>query len=167
MQSRKAVRFLAWVGWAALVAGCASNEPKVTLRFHEQVSGPLPGQHVRQIDVPATGQQLAISPFPVLSEKDVLEARLYPTAGGNAVQLRFDLHGANLLNELTTRARGQYLVVLLDARPVAAVLLDQIIRNGQFLLEGDFTDAEAQALVDELNRLAGRPRDTGDVRHAP
>ncbi len=167
MQSSKALRLLLWAGLAALLIGCASNKPKVTLRFHEQVSAALPEPRAMEVEVPATEQKLTISPYPVLSEKDVLEARLYPTAGGNAVQLRFDLHGTNLLNELTTRARGQYVVVFLDARPIAAVLLEQIISNGQFLLEGDFSDDEAQKLVDDLNKLAGRPHDTGDVRHAP
>jgi preprotein translocase subunit SecD len=167
MQSRKAMRWIVAIGGALSLVACATKRDTVTLRFFEEASTALPDQHVRQIEVPATGQHLTINPFPTLTEKDVLEARLYPTAGGNAVQLRFDLHGANLLNELTTRSRGQSVVILLNERPVAAVLLDQIISNGQFLLEGDFTDVEAEKLVADLNKLAGRPRDTGDVRHAP
>jgi preprotein translocase subunit SecD len=149
-----------------LGAGCASA-PKITLRLHEQVSGSLPAGRIREIEVASTGQQLTIDPFPALTEKDVLEAQLFPTAGGDAVLLRFDLHGANLLDELTTRARGEYVVVLWDERPVAAVLLNERITNGQFLLEGDFTDEEAKAIVESLNKLAGRPRDYGDTRHAP
>ena len=162
MQSHKpAHSALALVG-LLLVAGCASTSDKMTLRFHA-----LPESHVREIEVPATGQKLAISPFPTLSEKDVLEARLYPTAGGDAVMLRFDLHGSNLLDELTTRARGQYVVVLMNEKPVATVLLQERITNGQFLLEGDLTDEEAKKLVASLNKLAGRKRDYGDTRHEP
>jgi hypothetical protein len=83
------------------------------------------------------------------------------------VWLRFDLIGAHLLEGLTTGSRGQYLVVMMNDRPVAAVLMDHCITDGQFLLEGDFTDAEAREWVDALNKLANRRRDFGDTRFTP
>jgi preprotein translocase subunit SecD len=165
MQRQKKAQICWVIGLLCLLAGCASHRDKLALRFHEQADAALPETHFREVAVEATGQKLAINPFPTLSEKDVLEARLYPTAGGDAVLLRFDRHGANVLNEMTTRTRGQYVVVLLNERPVAAVLLDQIISNGQFLLEGDFTEEQAKRLVADLNKLAGRPRDFGEKRH--
>lgn len=167
MQTHKALRTAIAIALTLVGIGCATDRQQITLRFHEQVEGALPESRVREINVPATGQKLTISPFPTLSEKDVMEARLYPTAGGDAVMLRFDLHGANKLDELTTRARGQYLVVLVNERPVAVVLLQERITNGQFLVEGDFTDDEAKKLVSSINKLAGRNRDVGDTRHAP
>ncbi len=150
----------------ALGIGCAS-QPKVTLRFHEQVSEALPESRVRVVDVPHSDQRVTVDPFAQLTEKDVLEAQLRPTPGGNAVWLRFDLHGANKLNELTTRMRGEYLVVLMNDRPVAAVLVDRRIVTGEFLLEGDMTDDEARELVDGLNHFSGRRRDYGDTRFKP
>jgi preprotein translocase subunit SecD len=67
--------------------------------------------------------------------------------------LRFDIHGAIKFDELTTRSRGQYLVTFLNGRPVAAWLVDQRITNGQFLVEGDFSDEEAKKAVESLNRM--------------
>jgi preprotein translocase subunit SecD len=79
---------------------------------------------------------------------------LYDTAGGKAIFLRFDAHGTVLLDEMTTRLRGQYVAVLINKRPVSAWLVDQRIINGQFLIEGDFTDEEAKKVVDDLNKLS-------------
>lgn len=114
------------------LAGCAwfRSTPPVTVRFHEQVSEALPASHVRVVDVPSTHQRIAVDPYPQLTEKNIVEAKLEQTPGGPAVRLRFDLHGANTLAEMTTRMRGQYIVVFVDDRPVAAVLVDQRITNG-------------------------------------
>ena len=65
-------------------------------------------------------------------------AATHQTAGGTAILLRFDTHGAIVLDELTTRTRGEYLVTFLNDRPVAAWLVDQRITNGEFLCRRRF-----------------------------
>jgi hypothetical protein len=153
-----------------LASGCALFKPKpppVTLRFHEQADAALPDGHVRQVNVPGTDQQIAVDPFPQLNERDIRQARLVPTPGGQAALLFFDLHGANVLSEMTTRLRGRYFVVFVDDRPVAIVLVEKRITDGQFLLEGDLTDAQVRALVDDLNQIAGKRKDFGDTKFAP
>jgi preprotein translocase subunit SecD len=84
----------------------------------------------------------------------VQSAELYNTSGGKAVFLRFDPHGEIVLDEMTTRTRGQYVVVMVNNHPVSAWLVDQRIINGQFLIEGEFTDEEARKIVDDLNKLS-------------
>ena len=127
--------------------------PLQTLRFHEQVAGNLPVEHVRQVSVSSTRQQLAINPYPTLTERDVLAAKLTPTAGGDAVLLKFDAHGANVLAEMTTRMRGQSVVVFVNERPVAAVLVERANATGELLLTGDLTDEQTKLLVDSLNKV--------------
>src|SRR5437899_641797 len=97
---------------AALV-GCAlfSKREQTTLRFHEQASAALPESRVRTVELPQLGMRVTISPFPTLSENDIKSAELVPTAGGAAVMLHFDMHGESVLDEMTTRLRGQYIVV--------------------------------------------------------
>jgi hypothetical protein len=153
-----------------LASGCAFLKPKpppVTLRFHEQADASLPETHIRVAYVPGTQQRIIVDPFAQLTERDVLEARLVSTPGGQAVLLKFDLHGANLLSEMTTRMRGRYVVVFVDEEPVAAVLVEQRITNGQFLLEPDLTDDKIRALVDNLSKIAGKKKDFGDTKFAP
>jgi len=149
----------------AVVTGCAG--PRHTLRFHEEVPDNLPNSRARRIALPRTNLPISVNPFPSLNEKDVYEARLELTNAGDAVLIRFDGHGATVLAEMTTRLRGQRFVVLVDEKPVAVMLVERVIKDGQFLLLGDLTEEEAKSLVESLNKLAGRHRDYGDTRYAP
>lgn len=137
-----------------LAAGCASfgDKEATTVRFHEQISSSLPSKLYRDITIPPLGLTIQVDRFPVLTERDIAEAQLLPTPGGSAILLRLEPHGTMALNELTTRSRGRYLVVFLDGRPVAAWFMDRRIENGEFVLEGDFTDEEAKKAVESLNR---------------
>lgn len=139
-----------------LAAGCATsgNHKPMTLRIHEQVDTGLPEGHWREVQIPKTGLTLRVDPFPVLTERNVEVAEPYETSGGLAVMLLFDAHGMFVLDEVTTRDRGRYLVVFLNDRPVTARLVDRRLVHGQFLLEGDFTDTEARQLINDLNQMA-------------
>jgi preprotein translocase subunit SecD len=137
-----------------ILGGCATGQKRSTLRFHEQVDASLPKAYAQVVEVPRVNLRLTIAAVPTLTERDVVEASLVETAGGAAVLLKFDPHGAIKLDEMTTRARGQRVVVLLDEQPVAVVLIEQRLTTGRFLLEGDFTDEQARQLVDSLNKGA-------------
>ena len=165
MQSLKMVLKMLVVGPVALalLTGCAmfaalrapqQSKADTTLGIYEEADSALPADTVQSVIIPRTGLRLTISPFPTLTEEDVQNAELYNTAGGKAVFLRFDPHGEMALDELTTRLRDRYLVVMINKRPVSAWLVNQRITNGQFLVEGDFTDEEAKKIVDDLNVLS-------------
>jgi preprotein translocase subunit SecD len=145
------------------LTGCALfrkfGSPTTTVRIHEQASSALPADYLLDVEIPSMNLKLSVSPYPTLSEKDILTADLYDTAGGKAILLRFDAHGLFVLDEMTTRSRGQYLVTFVNTRPVAAWFVNQRILNGQFLIEGDFTDEEARQIVNGLNKMskANRP----------
>jgi preprotein translocase subunit SecD len=142
---------------AALFVGCALFREKpeeTTVRLYEQADSALPPENHQTVEIAHTDLRLTINPFPTLTERDVQSAELYDTAGGKAIFLRFDAHGTVLLDEMTTRIRGKYLAVLINKRAVSAWLVDQRIINGQFLIEGDFTDEEARKVVDDLNKLS-------------
>jgi preprotein translocase subunit SecD len=145
---------------AMLAGGCAlfGKRDRTTLRWHEQVSGSLPDSRAMNVTVPKADLRVTVSPYPTLSEKDVLSAEIQETAGGAAIMVRFDAHGTFVLDEMTTRTRGRYVVVFLKGRPVAVWMVDRRLTNGQYLLEGDFTEAEARAAADDLNRLAKKRR---------
>ena len=152
MQILKAALCFVLVG--PLLTGCALFHKKdelATLRIYEEANAALPAENRQEVTIPRTGLRLSISPFPTLTEQDVQSAELYDTAGGKGIFLRFDPHGTIVLDEMTTRTRGQYIVVLINNHPVSAWLVDQRIVNGQFLVEGDFTDEDAKKVVDGLN----------------
>ena len=145
---------------AVALTGCAlfSKKEVTTVRVHEEASTALPAEHILTAEIPKTELKLAVAPFATLTERDVLSAELYDTAGGKAILLRFDIHGTILLDECTTRNRARYLVTFINNRPVAAWLVNQRILNGQFLVEGDFTDDEAKRVVDALTEMSKKNR---------
>jgi preprotein translocase subunit SecD len=153
MQTHK---ILLGVALLLLAAGCGTfgGHKPMTLQICEQVDNTLPEGHWREVQIPKTELTLRIDTTPVLTGRDVTEAQPFETSGGLAVMLHFNAHGMFALDEVTTRNRGRYLVVFLNDRPVAARLVDQRLVHGQFLLEGDFTDAEARQLIDDLNQMA-------------
>jgi preprotein translocase subunit SecD len=148
----------------ACFAGCSTiasmhkKPEEVSLRIHEEASSSLPSESFTSVEIPHTNVKIAITPFPTLTESDVQSAELYDTAGGKAIFLRFDPHGTIVLDEMTTRDRGQYVVIFLNKHPVGSWLVDQRIINGQFLVEGDFTDEEAKKAVEQLNKLSAKNR---------
>ena len=150
-----------WLVMVMLLAtGCAmfgNRKPSMTMRIYEQVDSAFRTGHWREVEIPKTELTLRVDSFPVLTERDVEVAEPFETSGGLAVMLRFDAHGMFVLDEVTTRNRSRYLVVFLNDRPVTAWLVDHRLVHGQFLLEGDFTDAEARQLIDDLN-LAAKKR---------
>jgi preprotein translocase subunit SecD len=141
----------------ALATGCATNR-QTTIRFHEQVSSSLPESRVLPVAFPKAELALSVDPSPALSEHDIQRAEPHQTAGGTAVLLQFDAHGQFKLDELTTRCRGRHLVVFVNDRPATAWLVDRRLTNGQFLLEGDFSDEDAAQIIESLNRAAAKGR---------
>jgi len=155
MQSYKP---LCWVLLGVLVVGCSlfPKQKTVLLRWHEEATSNLSEGRAVPIAVPSTGLTFSISPFASLNERDIQAAEIVPTSGGAAILVRFDPHGTFALEEMTTRSRGQHVIVFLNDRPVASWRVEKCLTNGQFLLEGDFTDAEAQNAVTELNRQSAK-----------
>jgi hypothetical protein len=140
----------------SLASGCAlfdRTEP-VTLRIYEQVNESLPEPFVKRVTLPKTEKSIAVRSAPTLTEEKVANAVLTQTIGGAAILLRFDPHGIIELNELTTRCRGQFLVIFLNNRPVASWLVDRPLTRGQLLVEGDFGEEEARKAVESLNQQA-------------
>ncbi len=139
-----------------LLAGCAlfRHPPETTLRLYEQITSTLPDDDVRLVAIPKLGLKIPLNPFATLSERDVGNAVLGQTPGGATINLQFDANGAMVFDEMTTRCRGQYIVTFLNGRPVAAWLVDRRVTNGQFVVEGDFTDEDARKAVEALNKLS-------------
>jgi len=142
-----------FVGCGTIAAMGKKPEDEVTLRIYEESNSSLPTETFQTVEIPHTGVKLSIGLFPALTERDVQSAELYDTAGGKAIFLRFDPHGTIMLDEMTTRDRGQYLVIFLNNHPIGTWFVGQRIINGQFLVEGDFTDEAAKKAVEALNKL--------------
>ncbi len=139
-----------------LLSGCAifGGGEKTTIWFHEQVDDALPVTHRREVTVPISRLQISVSPRPTLTEKDLDAAEVVETSGGLAILLRFDSHGTNALDQMTTRGRGHYIVIFLNGDPLVAWLVDRRLSLGQFLLEANLTAYQTREIVKDLNKQA-------------
>jgi protein-export membrane protein SecD len=100
--------------------------------------------------------QLAYQPTG-LSGKNLKDAYVdYQTQGVGSPQiaLRFDDEGTKLFAEITKRNVGKPVAIFLDGEVISAPTIQQEIVNGQAVITGDFTLAEATDLVKRLNEGA-------------
>ena len=135
---------------AALVSGCGifpEMNPENPLSFHEEGNFVEQSDMVRTDEMPGTGLKVTYNTFPLLSERDLVSAKLEDTAAGPSIELQFDDHGTVQLDHITTKARDHYLVICIDAKPVAAWYVTKRITDGKFSLCGDFTEAQAKRYV--------------------
>lgn len=131
--------------------GCALfNKKENTLRLHEEVSSALPSPRVRQVELPSAGGTITVSPYAVLTERELEGVQLVATASTPVIMLKFDPHGTVLLDEATTRVRGQRLVVFINDQPVMIWPVRERIVNGQFLLRLDWPSDDIRTLATTL-----------------
>lgn len=70
------------------------------------------------------------------------------------VSLQFDTEGAKLFADITKRNIGKQIAILLDGDIISAPTVQAEIPNGQAVITGNYTLAEAKALVSRLNEGA-------------
>jgi preprotein translocase subunit SecD len=154
-------------GLLPLALGCAGARSPVSLALHEPLNPRLPASQRQWVTVEPSQQPLAISRFAALTERDLLRAEVVEQDGRKALELHFDAHGAAVLYELTMRLRGQPVAVFVNGRPVAAVRVPAPRDDGVLRVSGEFTDEQLWRWQSDLNRVAARRRDRGDVAHQP
>lgn len=88
-----------------------------------------------------------------LSGKQLKRATLEfdPNTGIPQVLLQFDAEGTRLFSELTTRTVNKKIAIFLDGEILSAPTVNVPITNGQAVISGQFSVAEARELVTRLN----------------
>lgn len=67
------------------------------------------------------------------------------------VAIKFDKEGADLFGELTDRNIGKQIAIFLDGQIISAPRVNTAIKDGEAVIEGDFTIPEAKELSQRLN----------------
>jgi hypothetical protein len=150
-----------------LGGGCKST-PKTTeekkdvsaIRLHmESVAGP--GTMTQTVSVIRTDPvSVTILSAPVLTESDVVAARVLDTTAGFAVELKFSTTGTLLLEEYTASNPGKHFVIFgqwgdkgKDGRWLAAPLITHRITDGILSFTPDMNRDDAYRLVLGLNNV--------------
>ena len=107
---------------------------------------------------------------PILSEANIVEARVIDAPGGFAIQLQFDESSTLVLEQYSAANPGKHLVIVakwgnspLDGRPLAAPLITHRISNGVLSFTPDMTRSEADRLVAGLGTISKETR-KGDFK---
>lgn len=144
---------------AAAAAGCASwgNKEKyreASVRLHLEVNA-AQGTNVwvgRSAPFP-----VSVDRQPFLTEFNVEKASVADSLGGFVIVLQFNAEGTLLLEQYTTAYRGKRAGILAEFgefRWLAAPVMQGRIVNGQFVFTPDATRAEAERIVQGVNRVA-------------
>jgi preprotein translocase subunit SecD len=162
--------FLAVAILLAPLCGCSlldfkRNEPTAILRIHMELSpdnatGPE-GQAETISLLRADPVQVTIDKDPLLTEANIVAAKVVDTPDAQAVEVRFDENGTWILEQYSASNPGRHFVIfaqwgkrLKDSRWLAAPLVTHRINDGILSFTPDMSHDEAAQLVLGLNNVA-------------
>jgi preprotein translocase subunit SecD len=108
---------------------------------------------------------LTIGRDPILTEANVVAAKIMDTPGGFAIEIQFDETGAWLLEQYSAANPGGHFAIfgqwgdkLANGRWLAAPIITRRIANGVLAFTPDASRTEADQLVLGLNHVAAKIR---------
>lgn len=137
------------------------HEPIGALRIHIESTGNAQGTGQTVQILRDNPVQVTIANEPILTEEDIVQAKLVETPGGFAIEVKFDETGAWTLEQFTAANPGKHFAIfgqwsdqVKDGRWLAAPLITQRIADGIFAFTPDMSRDEAKKLVLGLNAVA-------------
>jgi hypothetical protein len=163
-------RFNTYLVLAALlgfVCGCHTTDKKTkevsALRVHLQANPNDVGATDTVSVLRGDPLSVAVGHMPILTEANVLAAKVIDSPGGYSVEIQFDESATLMLEQYTAANPGRHLVIfgqwgdkLADGRWLAAPLITHRISNGQLAFTPDITRAEADRFVLGLNNVSAK-----------
>ena len=164
--------FLALAMLAALLAGCTAmqtlgfkkDEPLGTLRVHIELS---PSNATASKDTAQTVTVLRADPVnvtidkdPVLTENNLVAAKVVKTPDAPVIEVRFDENGTWILEQYSAANPGRHFVIyaqwgkdMKDGRWIAAPLITRRLNNGILSFTPDMSTNETDQLITGLNNV--------------
>jgi preprotein translocase subunit SecD len=171
--SRRFNLFLALAVAAGLVAGCKStmsdlglekNQPMGALRVHIELSpnnAALASETAENVSVLRSQPvKVTIDKDPVLTENNLIAAKVIATPDAPAIEVRFDVNGTWILEQYSAANPGRHFVIyaqwgkdMKDGRWIAAPLITKRIDNGILSFTPDMSTNETDQLITGLNNV--------------
>ena len=142
----------------ALLGACAGAPPGPPQHsFDVHATADKPSASTRTLADPL-GQAVLVVARAELTQRDVQRAEVVLGNGGRpGVLVTFDGAASQRLAQLTERQRGKALAIVIDGRLRMLPRVSEPVRDGQVMLEGFDSQAEAEALARQLNALRAAP----------
>jgi hypothetical protein len=146
----------------ALFAGCQTDKKKDQVgAIYIHIQAPAMGTGENVTVLRSSPVEVHISHDPILTEANLLGAKVINTQGGFAITLQFDDDGSLLLESYSSANFGRHFVIYgqwgekaTDGRWLAAPSIEQRISDGVLTFTPDCSREEADNLVAGLNAVA-------------
>jgi preprotein translocase subunit SecD len=148
----------------ALLCGCQTDRPgeKIgALRVHLETNPGPDGTSLNVSVLRSDPVAVTIAPDPILTEANLIAAKIIQSPGGSEIELQFDESGAWTLEQFTAANPGRHLAIygqwgdkLANGRWLAAPLITHRIGDGRLVFAADISSDEADELVLGLNNIA-------------
>jgi preprotein translocase subunit SecD len=158
--------YLALAAALALLCGCQTHRqkgPLGALRVHIQVNPDSLGTSQTISVLRSDPVLVTIARNPILTEANIVAAKVMDTPGGFAIEIQFDENGAWLLEQYSAANPGGHFAIfgqwgdkLANSRWLAAPLITHRIANGVLAFTPDASRAEADQLALGLNNVAAK-----------
>jgi preprotein translocase subunit SecD len=157
--------YLALITALSVWCGCQSDKDKdanaAALRVHIEVKPDNTGSTETISVLRSEPVVVTIAKEFVLTEANVVAAKLIEVQGGYAIQIQFDENGSWVLEQFSATNPGKHFVIfgqwsdkLADGRWLAAPLITHRLANGLLSFTPDASREEAEQLVLGLNTVA-------------
>jgi hypothetical protein len=156
--------YLALAVLVGLACSCQIGRKTSTtaLRVHIEVSPDPNGTSSENISVLRSNPVLVtIKREPILSEANIVRAKVIDAMGGFALEIKFDENGTWLLEQYSAANPGDHFVIfgqwgkkISDGRWLANPIIGRRISNGTLVFTPDCSSEEADRFVLGLNEIA-------------
>jgi len=124
-----------------LMAG--SQKPQFSLRIHVQAGDQIRDDRVVPIALIAPQEIIRVHKFPVLTEKNLVDA--IETANGGVI-LGFNQAGQHSLETVTSTEMGRILIVVLNGRIIYDAQIDMPMSSGRLLIPNGLSESDTMML---------------------
>ncbi|MFV3412088.1 SecDF P1 head subdomain-containing protein [Pseudomonas nitroreducens] len=144
--------------FASLLGACAGAPPSAPQHtFDVHAVAEKPTASTRTLADPQ-GKAVLVATHPALTQRDVQRAELASVAGGKpAVRVLFTPEASQRLAKLTEEEQGSALAVVIDGQLRLLPKVTRVVTDGQVMLKGFASQAEAETLVHRLNQMRDVP----------
>jgi len=160
--------YLAWTAVLLLLCGCQHfrhSGPVAALRIHIQTNPNNLGTSQTISVVRSDPVLVTIARTPILTEANLVAAKVVGAPGGFAIEVRFDENGAWQLEQYSAANPGGHFAIfgqwgdkLANGRWLSAPVITRRIANGALSFTPDCSREEADQLVLGLNNVAAKIR---------
>jgi hypothetical protein len=156
--------YLALAVTVGLASGCRTDRPHgqvSALRVHIEAAPDTAGTSEEVTVIRADPVLVNITKQPILTEANLVAAKIINAPGGFAIEVRFDETGAWILEQYSAANTGRHLVIfgqwgekLANGRWLAAPLITHRIANGALAFTPDMSRLEADQFIVGLSNSA-------------